>query len=1273
MGTRRKLTVLFALAALFGLSFATLPERFDRPWMYENMWGSPDFVDYTLSYPPPLSPGWNPKTLHASFDYLGLGGMDECAYGSGLNASLDGKRRADTARDEVLEFEANGLNGYFPPWYMDFVQALGFDQCAYFENINSEFCRSIRFFVATKYYSANYSSGWKSAMNSALDTMERQAAAVNSNETLLAGKLASARKSGACTTMFDTGGACSDANILVHDAQVGLGEYGDVYSAYMNASAGVEALPPKVRAANAVDGTCRLLDALTNSTARLENLKIEAANRTDAVRKRADAAITNAKTLKDKCASNNINKVVAGGGLGGTGSIGVPATLYADGVRALDAAMGNRSEAENTWVAKEDGYLYTAAADAMESQAYANAAAQKFGDALSSAETAQGDMRADAVAAIGEAEKAIAASHYKNPQADRLLNSSKEALNEGDNAGRLGDRFSKYSNAYDYALEAARAVSAADSAAGTDGNASAYVSECTLAKNAVIAAKKDNIGTFVEEAMLNASDNVKNPEDAARICSDAYDSILASEAGLCTEAANRRKEALAAIAMCGTRCSDIMEITSEAEFGMVDAYGLDCSKAIGRMASLIKGYRFALNESEKTMGQYSKEYMRAYSEFSSAPPELGKSAPAHLDVIVQNPTEYRASDVTIYADSPVGFGIQDAISESGRLKRAAYSGGRVMLNIVEINGSESLNISFERQFVPLQVTAYSESAAGFPDGSAQYSKKYSVAAQYAVGGFYLPEEPERVFVDGLGAATLGRYVNARLEKGGHSVEMRGSEDEGWTREVVYNSSTPAGARTYLKYRLEITGMQDMDYIDFDEYSPAWNGSAMRAICLSGEKITSSQEGRLLKMRLSGLRANKSALVEISMELDNTEAFVKSELENISKANLSDAADEFVGMARMAATDGNYALAAEYVLQARVQMKKDSSDLAKAGAKNTASEAKIIAEIAEINGSFARHPAANALTGAYAARRDALSALLAGAQQLDENAKSAKYSAYDSGWADAVAKSYRKNASAELETLDAAYARFSDTALWLEIGAAKDALEMQSAWPSISNTYELAALVADADSSRDALVAANAETDMAKSAGCSAVIKTMDAALKDYAQEASDAKGTVLESSLAWDSADGKLVSKRATAALNGGWGRDAETECAGLADSLGAANATLSALSSRATGGLNAAHDALGSANGTLDEKDFVSMQKAVASADEMRAAGRDAKSLLYSLDAMAIANSRKTGQNYWWLAGLGILLAGGAAAYYYYPAMRGGNGAGGEKILKKLEKGVEL
>lgn len=1273
------LLFLLIFASTVSFSADLFLEKFERPWNTEYKWpGNYSVVDYTFS--PPLEPGWNAYMLQQSLDGLSTGNatlyqnISGCVGGAKANYT-----KAVEAYAKISEFTDYGLL----PYSIDIAgicTQMGSEpeSCTCKLIGNTLEClnvsKGIRYAIALRLFSQDYSKAWKGTIDNALDCLAFGGEALNDALSRLELDYDAVNYSGACDSSMSGFETCQNVSFFMNALETnGSAEKYREFAGVRGALAGdaneVHADLPKIEfswASNAIwadDGLVSRIGALDDALAMHYQ---RAENSYALVSGECDSQMTDAENAQAGVELNELWRIVASPAFADiVGSETTPIAEKVDAARGhIALAQESRSSAMEVHTGAGQGYLRDAIRNMSYGERLANASADEFNGALDDAKTIVADYRERAQAWIAKVDVKFGAGVW--PEKVIALNETAgRDFQAGEKAEKLGVKFEYYVDAILKAQEA-YAVSA-ESEMNTSMGA---LVQCADVKQLIGRAKTDELDVTQEEIMLSILENSGNASEAELGCEDVMESITASAEYRYRELADSRAESVRLIWVCGSDCDDLKIEMDRAETGVVADGNILYPEAIGSLKRLRDEYLSKKQDASESIANQVGKYLEVRENLFVENAALDTPSVARLGVEAINNVDYPGSDLVFEIESAVEFEKGDAVVGGSNIRGTAYADGKLSIYMKAINASGRETFVFERNSTLLATKKTTTKTYGQADYTASIEETRDVVCGAGLPGFYVPPEWESLSIDGENIRLLDGYAAKRIDEGAYVFKSKYTVADAYARRVSSNMSTEAGNRVYYMYDVELTpalGMENLETFAAIPENPCVKEK--KVITVSGNRLEALETADGFAVQLFALSAGKPAVFEVSYEVDNSSGYVESELARLGALNLSSDSGRILAEARGAFMNNQTSLAVMKLQELQEQITVEESELAKLQSEYDGYYPPAAAELKELEDVLETY-VDDGFAGRLEARRDYLEDLVASTAGSASTEKVLLLKAYDKKWLPTELKAFKQNASASIGKMWGAYldSKSESAELDGQFTGTRELYDRFEASGSLRDGYALLISLVDLREEMTKMESALTAQNMGLLTDADALEARLGERLKTYSNEYADAKGSRFESDFNMTPSQAQGILKQLEAATKKG---DAEATKKAYNETMKAeegVDAVLGYLEGACKRNLHQLNSTLESSGGKLAEKDS---KKALALVSEIETHVKNeewVKALKKEDDVYKIIAGASAGGNYdivLWLSAVFVVCV---AAVYYFK-----RGTVGKKprVLRKLEKAV--
>ncbi|MBD3390294.1 hypothetical protein GF415_05095 [Candidatus Micrarchaeota archaeon] len=449
-------------------------------------------------------------------------------------------------------------------------------------------------------------------------------------------------------------------------------------------------------------------------------------------------------------------------------------------------------------------------------------------------------------------------------------------------AGSLGGRFKSYGKCKKYANMAL------NSAEQGEGAEEAIINEeLAWLEEFIEKANTDGIDTHTEEVQYAILEQTM-PSNYQEIIENIEEGILEKAENRYGGLPGRREYILSQISMDGSKPSFLETwLTGEECYSGNE---LDYRCALGMLSEIEESYdeieaEFAANKDSLVQDSL---VVDAYEQVGI--PVLDGNASQYLYVDIKNPTRYSGEGLTVEAYTDIEYRKIDLVRGKGEVRLVTPKSGRIAIELVGINASETISLAFKKQGIVCRTKKHEEEAEGDDAGGAEVKHEIKFSCEEDVGGLMIGGYSgiESVTVDGITVPYTGEGIGRPLAKGTHTLELRSHDYDAYEVEREVSFITTFGQTTNVELFFTFHPKRDLDYI---AYSSTEEGKGMEEIDIfgyTGERITEKNiigESTVF-FKVHELEAGKPTKVRLSYEMNNLEEYVTGQVLLYQEMNLS---------------------------------------------------------------------------------------------------------------------------------------------------------------------------------------------------------------------------------------------------------------------------------------------------------------------------------------------------------------------------------------------------
>lgn len=619
------------------------------------------------------------------------------------------------------------------------------------------------------------------------------------------------------------------------------------------------------------------------------------------------------------------------------------------------------------------------------------------------AREAVAQQKEEAEAELADTEAFMAAA--RSARSAALYSEAKSLLAKAEAAATPGAKFSAYS-------QAAAAARGARSGWSYEEELESKAALAQL-RSLIAAAKADGINTATEEAGLAL---LERQEESG--VSGAADALVA---GIINKARLRYDDGLLAtrgrlldkLALAGEGAADLYTDLYRSEAGAVGKDGsITYPDAVGKLKALEEDYAGL----EATLDAYMGEIVGNAMSVSASPLVEGarpdEPATIILDAVLANGRNYAARNVTarVRMPSPLDFVYSDITSgrETVASMRMADGGRTVLLVFDSVKPFEARHIILQKQAVVAHTLKKEEHAEGSGGGQAAVSTRLEFMLDTAVKSMALPFG--NALIDGSAPKPLGpgRHVAAADYVVADAYDERRSDFRAYS----------IGTNSRMEYDIEITPHMDLDSVLVMVDSA--NGSrvsSLEVVAATGELVKDRRQVSQSEYaaKVMGLKNGRTAVLKVSYLVEDTGAYVRSQIALLETYQLSAESRRYLDEARSQLAAGNSTSALELLEKSRGASRDGNAENAKLEKKCDELSRKLAAELEELGAALSSN-AAGPFMARLSARKAELERVRAEAEGLGPAEKAAILGKVDYGWMEKELGALRKDSYKEYNLL-----------------------------------------------------------------------------------------------------------------------------------------------------------------------------------------------------------------------------------------------------------------
>jgi hypothetical protein len=873
-------------------------------------------------------------------------------------------------------------------------------------------------------------------------------------------------------------------------------------------------------------------------------------------------------------------------------------------------------------------------------------------------------LRIDAKNKIDEAQQLVGSTPTSEIVRGHLDDANKN-FKEGEEAKALGDKYKKYAEA----LKEAQSALTLHEQQPLDEAAQIKALRAEL-EQMIKDANKDGLNTFNQKATLDSIEDVNEYWVKEEIIK-AQEEIIASarlEYGFLED---KRAELLKRIKLVGGEADDLIIEMQKEEMGFVDSSGkIDYRNGLGKLKALADKYSWVEEELEEVVDEIVSHSLMAEAEVFVDSVELDTPANITIDILIINTDEYESENVDLEVDLPISVDLMysDIVQGKEQVSSVVMNGNKATLYLKEVKPFARKRIVFQTTETIAHTTKVKRSAKGLGDESAAVSEEIDFKLGSAVNSLEIPPSFENVRIDGY-------FPGRILSKGAHKLSARYNVEDAYNESIENVKATQIGLNSQVEYALVLKPRIDLDEVMFF-VDPGAKITNLNVFTLSGESV--GKKKKITQDRysfvVSDLTAGSVASIRVSYILENSSNYIAQELALFNNTNMSQQVRTLVNQAQAAFSVGDSSTALIKIKEAKAQMKKESTETAKARKKVDSITVELKAELDEINAALSQGTSLNSsFLAKLSARADELG------RRLKETAGKSPADALldleevDTNWKKKEVTSFRKDIFKKYNDLKLRFADSGNTSTpdeFLDVEADLNKLEVSGRLEYVIDLLEDFAeaerLVGSAES------AAKVERALIKTRFDSLKDSILDS-LSDYEVQSKAAKGTEFISLFKWTEKEVEKKISDIEKIIDIGEPKVLDRKLKNLERTGRDVGDTLSLLKDQSENKLSLIQKLYNSSKEQIDEENQEALSKKIESMKRLVAAGEYVNSLRAGNLILEDIKKAKGGEsNNLLLLGVTALAILGVIAAYLFKG-KGGIKKEEKKELKKLEKVEEI
>lgn len=735
---------------------------------------------------------------------------------------------------------------------------------------------------------------------------------------------------------------------------------------------------------------------------------------------------------------------------------------------------------------------------------------------LDDARTCEKQQKEEAEAELAKT-RAWIAKGGGNEQSAQTLEEAQTHLNRGESSSTIGNRFSEYS----------KAAALARTARSSDGFEKQAAKEGRLAEleSLIGRAEADGINVVSEKSDLSMLKGMADYDISEYIERDISAILSKAEIKFGDDIRSEREAIYDKLSLAESSASDLQTDLERYESGIfirscvrcpISEDRIDYMSAIGKLEDLESNYK-AL---EETLDLYMAEIVGNSMSITGIPligeVELDRPATITIDAVLANSRPYGADSAIASIRLPdqnwPEFKYQDIIQgkEDIQSLRMSDDGTAIILVFPHVGPYESRRVVLEKNATVARTTKLETAAEGIGDGKALIRGELDFECDLDI--------PRLSAMDGYDEATIdGKPADGSILTGKHVLSYEKTLDDAYSEDARDINAYRLGTRSKVEYSIDIMPNIDMEralvFIDIVNQS---NVSSFEAVASSGEQVDDKRHisPTQYSVRINGLRKGKLSTIRIGYMVDDTASFVKEQIAQMEKENLSISARDLIQKARIQMEQGNYTLALESLEKARSTAKEDGITDSKLQARLGALEDAAALELLTLDSILAKANSTDpgwAFTDRIRTRRDEIKRALSDANQSNLTDSIAILERIDPDWLKKEIISLRKDSYKSYNDLKERLSGTGNSSMPISFTRFETALNRLDTSNDPLYTIDMLVSLDDAEKEVDVSEAEKAKTISGQGATLERMRNDVRMVLDRYISESASAKGSAYES------------------------------------------------------------------------------------------------------------------------------------------------------------------
>jgi len=527
----------------------------------------------------------------------------------------------------------------------------------------------------------------------------------------------------------------------------------------------------------------------------------------------------------------------------------------------------------------------------------------------------------------------------RSSEAVAFYNEAERLYGEGEKATTLGKKFVAYSKA----AACARAAQ----------KQRVYEEELTTKSSLkeleelIKSAEKDEINVATERESLKLLEKLQPYQIDGHVRSSFDSIILKARIKYDDDLLGIRDRLYDKLSLAGPSAADLYTDLARYEDGIAEGGQIDYPNAIGQLKKLKENYLALEDELEQYVGDIVGNSMS-----TTAPPLvesvwLDEPSNITLDVVITNARNYGADSATVKIAIPVSLPLlySDIIYGNEKVEslRMTDDGKTLTLMLTDVKPFETRRITLKKQTTIAHTLQRTAESHGIGNDAAHTIETIDFQLDTDIRHLSLPEGFAGALIDGADAARP-------LKAGKHKLFSERIVDNAYTEKIENIKSYSIGINSRVEYSVKILPTIDLDsviiFIDSINDSQV---SSLGVVAATGERIKDKKRvsESQYTAKIMGLKKNKTTILKVSYQVEDTESFVAKQINQLESANLSNGPRELLEQAKTQAESGNYSKALEFLEKSKALSKEEEKQQTKLQKECDELNRKLVGELDEI--------------------------------------------------------------------------------------------------------------------------------------------------------------------------------------------------------------------------------------------------------------------------------------------------------------------------------------